>query len=619
MANSVAQDTGLEFKGKKAEQERAKLIFGLFQARGAFFSATAPISLTVPSLVEALTSMGEKASEKTVESSLDANDHIFVRDESGDEVIFVTTKNGVPPSTGEPEPDTHVLADRFATPEPPRERPRPQSSIFDTGDDELVDEGAGAIEFPPDSWQAAVAAALREAGQPSETVSIAEAEDVLTGETAATLAVEAEEAAEAVEPEAVEVADETVEADVEVIDEEPAGMPERAPRPAVAEVEEVAEIDVLSATDDEIADAIELAMRDEPDAVRWGETWMHESNIPTLSQDDLNKVQEILGAASEAVSDYALVRDLRPDQTPGSEDFELERFAVNYRMSRESSLFEFVGTGRQSLWTPAGQAAITSAKRKPAEIGQDYRFLLDYRTPDTELEPGLVEHVLTFYEHYHGVLPLNANLAAILPKAAFNDQRATRLTFESPQTFETFAVELRYPTTNRGGYIVGFEEFFTENLVPGAVVTIEATRDRETHFIIEYFQISRQDRKLLQFNERRNTFVFQSTTYFCATQDDMLLDDNHFERLEGVEPLDEEARRHVDKVVSTTFERVGARSEEGGAVQYRAQIVDILAAANIERPISEPYLRDILLGGAYPEFVADDAEEDVFIYVAPAS
>lgn len=617
MANTVAQDIGLEFKGKKAEQERAKLIFGLFHARGVFFAATAPISLPTSSLVEALTSMGEKASERTVESSLEANDHIFARDESGDEVVWVTTKNGVPPGTDEAELDTHLLAERFATPEPPRERPRPQTATFDTGEDELVDEGAGSIEFPPDSWQAAVAAALREAGEPSETVSIAEAADVMTGETAATP--EVEEAVEAIEPEAEEVAEEAVEANVEVIEEEPAGMPEPAPRPAVVEAAEVAEIDVLSATDDEIADAIELAMREEPDAVRWGDTWMHESNIPTFSQDDLNKIQEILGAASEAVSDYALVRDLRPDQTPGSEEFELERFAVNYRMSRELGLFEFVGTGRQSLWTTAGQPSTTSAKRKPTEIGQDYRFLLDYRTPDGELEPGLVEHVLTFYEHHHGVLPLNANFATILPKAAFNDQRATRLTFESPQTFETFAVELRYPTTNRGGYIVGFEEFFAENLVPGAVVTIEATRDRETHFIIEYFQISRQDRKLLQFNERRNTFVFQSTTYFCATQDDMLLDDNHFERLEGVEPLDEEARRHVDKVVSTTFERVGTRVEEGDTVRYRAHIVDILAAANIERPISEPYLRDILLGGAYPEFVADDAEEDVFIYVAPAS
>jgi hypothetical protein len=468
------------------------------------------------------------------------------------------------------------------------------------------------MEFPPDSWQAAVAAALREAGQPGGLV---EARDVLVEDTGLHEAVEftevpidempADSEVEAALEEAVAVDTLVTEAPVK---------PAPEPEPAILQ-----EIDVLAASDQELADAIERTLRDEPGAVRWGDAWMHESNVPTLSKDDLNKIQEILGAADEAVSDYALVRALRGEETPGSESFELERFALNYRMSREMRLFEFVGTGRQALWASAGLHPIGSEKRKASELGQDYRFLLDYRTPDDDLEPGIVEHVLTFYEHQYGVLPLNANMATILPAAAFNDQRATRLTFESPQTFETFEAELRYPTSNRGGYLIGFEGFFAENLVPGAVVTLEATRDRETHFIIEYFQISRQDRKLLQYNERRNRFVFQTTTYFCATQDEMLVDDNHFERLADVEPLDEEVRRHPDRVVATTFERIGAREESDGRTRYRASLVDILAAANIERPISEPFLRDVLSGGAYPEFVADDAEEDVYFYVAPAS
>ncbi|CAN5784925.1 hypothetical protein BH23CHL2_BH23CHL2_29190 [soil metagenome] len=619
MANSVAQDTGLEFKGKKAEKELAELIFGLFQARGSFFAADAPITLTVSSLVEAVESMGKKGTEKSIAGALSANDHIFARDESGDDLAFVTTKTGTPPSAGDAEADSHSLIERFATPEPPRARPRPQSSAVDTGEDHVVDESIAPMEFPPDSWQAAVAAALREAGKPSDTVSISEADDIVDDEETTPVVTEEAAVEELPESETDVVEEAPAETEPVVEAEAPATAPATEPAPVEIPAEELAEVDVLAATDAEIADAIELALREEPEAVRWGDLWMHENNIPGLSQDDINKLQEILGAASEAVSDYALVRDLRPDQTPGSESFEIERFAVNYRMSRELGLFEFVGSGRQSLWTTAGLPAITTDKRKPSEIGHDYRFLLDYRTPDAEMEPGLVEHVLTFYEHRLGVLPLNANFAAIMPKAAFNDQRAARLTFESPQTFETFEIDLRYPTSNRGGYLIGFEEFFAENLVPGAVVTIEATRDRETHFIIEYFQISRQDRKLLQFNERRNAFVFQSTTYFCATQDDMLIDDNHFERLAGVEPLSEEDRRHVDKVVSTTFERVGTRVEAGDDIHYRAHIVDILAAANIERPISEPFLRDILLGGAYPEFIPDDTEEDVFVYAAPAT
>ena len=613
MANSATQHAGLEFQGKKAEKELAEILFGLFTSRGAFFAADAPIKLSVANLSEALETMGNSAKPAAISKALDANSHIFAPDESGEEDVYVTTKNGVPPGGGQPEEDPHGLAERFSTPEPPRERVRPRLVAEEYTSDAAIDEAAAPMEFPPDSWQAAVAAALREAGQQTPSDILPSADEGEIGEAG----LELEPVAEAVDVELPAAVDEI--AVDEVVEVEPVVEPEPAPAEIEPVEQPVAEVSIADLTDDEIAEAIELAMREEPDAVRWGDFWMHESKVPTLSQDDLSKIQMILGSASEAVSDYAIVRDLGSEATPGSEEFEIERFAVNYRMSRELSMFEFVGTARQSLWTNSGLPAITTEKRKASEIGQDYRFLLDYRTPDAALEPGLVEHVLTFYEHRLGVLPLNANFATIMPKAAFNDQRATRLTFESPQTFETFEIELRYPTSNRGGYLIGFEEYFAENLVPGAVVTIEATRDRETHFIIEYFQISRQDRKLLQFNERRGKFVFQATTYFCATQDDMLIDDNHFERLEGVEALDEDARRHVDQVVRTTFERVGIRADEGDQVEYRAHIVDILAAANIERPISEPYLRDILLGGAYPEFKPDDSEEDVFIHVAAAS
>jgi hypothetical protein len=609
MSKTSAQRIEIEFEGKKAEQALAARAWELFRARGAFFSANAPISIPAAGLAEALAAMGEDVSVAALQSALDANPHVFARVDGDDGPIYITTRQGVPPSRDDgAERDLHMLPERFATPEPPREAPRAPKVAAAPESLTRQDVATRAMEFPPDSWQAAVAAALREAGQPS---SLTGARDVVVDEAAMPEPVElieapAEEVEAVVEPKPAEAAP----ADT-VVTEEPA-RPE--PQPEILE-----ELDVQSASDVELADAIERALRDVPSAVRWGDAWMHESNVPTLSKDDLNQIQEILGAADEAVSDYALVRSLRGDETPGSEAFELERFALNYRMSREMGLFEFVGTARQALWTSAGLQPIGSDKRKASEFGHDYRFLLDYRTPDAELEPGIVEHVLTFYEHYHGVLPLNANMTTILPAAAFNDQRATRLTFESPQTFETFEVELRYPTSNRGGYLIGFEEFFAENLVPGAVVTIEATRDRETHFIIEYFQISRQDRKLLQFNERRNRFVFQTTTYFCATQDDMLVDENHFERLADVEPLDEDVRRHADRVVAKTFERIGAREEADGEVQYRANLIDILAAANIERPIAEPFLRDILSGGAYPEFVPDDSDEDVYVYVAPAS
>ena len=90
----------------------------------------------------------------------------------------------------------------------------------------------------------------------------------------------------------------------------------------------------------------------------------------------------------------------------------------------------------------------------------------------------------------------------------------------------------------------------------------------------------------------------------------MLLDDNHFERLNNVEPLSEAVRRQPEQVVATTFERIGEIAESGDKKTYIATFTDLLAVANIERPISADYLRDIL---ETPSFRAGD-EEDVYVY-----
>jgi hypothetical protein len=103
-------------------------------------------------------------------------------------------------------------------------------------------------------------------------------------------------------------------------------------------------------------------------------------------------------------------------------------------------------------------------------------------------------------------------------------------------------------------------------------------------------------------------------TYYCATQDDFLLTEGRFPKLADVKPLDDRARRRPEQVVQATFERVGENSGSAEAPQYSASFSDLLAAANIERPISAEYLRDILTSGTYPEFRADESGEDVYIF-----
>lgn len=582
-----------EFEGTKGEKELAERLFGLFNARAAFFPDNAPVRITLAQLSEFLEATEGKGNwSSKVDKALSASSNVFSREETGDDVVFATTKRGKPPvEATQVDEDANDLKARFATPEPRREPPKPRRTAAAAQDAVISEDDMAAAErsFAPDSWQAAVAAALRDA-QAREQGEVVPADvvpdDILTGED------EVVARSEAATPEVEEA-------------EEPLDEPE-------AVGVETETIDVSQATDDELAEAIRNSLSHEPEIARWGDMWMHESKVAKLSRGDLRRAQEYIDENGAPLGDVELVQDLR-SVNPGSPDFPLERFTVNFRLSREVRDFEYLGTSTEGLWATVNMPSIGSDKRKASDLGQDFRFLLDYQSAPDDLEEGIIEHVLTFYEYQYGVLPLDATVASIMPQAAFADQRAARLTMESPQTSETFEVELRFPTSNRGGYIVGLEEFFESNLVPGALVTIEST-DSPSHFVIEYFQMSGQDRRLLHLDERKSRYVFRPTTFYCGLQDDMLIDENRFPRLADVEPLDDRIRRRPEQVVARTFERVGENVGSADAPRYSASLVDLLAAVNIERPISVEFLRDILTGGAYPEFSINDDEEDTFFY-----
>lgn len=580
-----------EFSGTKTEKDLAKRLFQLFYARASFFAADAPIRLSLSQISEFLKETdGGSDPTKKADKALSANPDIFLREEIDDDIVFTTTRLGRPPvGIAEVSTEPNDLKARFATPEPRREPPRPRRSVTSGQAAASTDYSAPEIEpeFAPDSWQAAVAAALREAQSREQDQSGATQpagedlglEDFLVDETET----------------------ESVTLDVEDTESE------------LAEEEPTFEaVDMSQASGEELVDAIRNSLSHEPDAARWGDMWMHESKVAKLSRGDLRRAQEYIDENNAPLGDTELVQDLR-GVNAGSPDFPLERFTVNFRLSREGRDFEYLGTSTEGLWATVNMPGIGTEARKASEIGQDYRFLLDYRTPPEDLEEGIIEHVLTFYEYQYGVLPLDAAMASIMPDPAFADQRAARITMESPQTSETVTVELRFPTSNRGGYIVGLDPFFESNLVPGALVTIEAT-ENPSHFILEYFQMSGQDRRLLHFDERKYRYIFRPTTFYCGLQDDMLVDENRFPRLADATPLDERTRRRPEQVVAKTFERIGENVGTADAPRYSATLVDLLAAANVERPISVELLRDTLIGGTYPEFSANDEEEDAFFY-----
>ena len=145
---------------------------------------------------------------------------------------------------------------------------------------------------------------------------------------------------------------------------------------------------------------------------------------------------------------------------------------------------------------------MSAPKRKPSELGQDYRYLEDAAAQ--ALEPAIpatgtrrLEHALTYYEYENGLLPYDQ----VARRAASRSRCwkisapcccASRCRRSSRASRSSYAI----PTGNRGGYLVGLDVFFQENLVPGAQLTLEPT-DQENVFALRFERTAAQEARLL--------------------------------------------------------------------------------------------------------------------------
>ncbi len=180
-----------------------------------------------------------------------------------------------------------------------------------------------------------------------------------------------------------------------------------------------------------------------------------------------------------------------------------------------------------------------------------------------------------------------------------------------PQVYTTYLVELRFPNPNRGGFIVGLDDFYTENLVPGALLSIRAS-DNDGHYIVEYVNAASQSQRLLELEERKQRYVFRPTSFACGVLEENLLTEDLWSRLNGEKPLDEKTRRRPEAVVAVTFERIGKQFEGGG---YTASFAQLFAGVNIERPFSETLLRSILENDDSGAFAKDPDGPDDYTYI----
>jgi hypothetical protein len=577
----------IKFSGSRENRQLAEQVLELLRARGRFMSADAPIRASLSSVADYLAGEGGLSAEEAVgrlEAMSAANPNVFTIEQIGDERVIVTTREGR--KAGEPQAASrHTFAQRFLTPlpkpelppQPIRERARvdPSWATLPAVLDDLDFEDEEGIEAGAEDAEAMEA--IREALIAEVTVGSDEGEPTV-------IDVEPERE---VEPEAVPVAARTI------------TVPVATPT------------DVTEVDDSDLAAALRERLQADPRVANFGEQWLMEDRVQRFSRGDLRRMKDYLQEQEQPLPDDVLVQDVLGVRQ-GSADFEALRFAVNFRLSREHREFEFVGTSNQRFWSTSGLPQIGTSRRKPNEIGSDYRYLLEEmgeapavrtRTP--------VDHVLTFYEYQHGLLPYDADMQSLLLAPLLPAQKSAVLTFESPQSYTTYLVELRYPTPNRGGFILGLDDLYAENLVAGAILSIAPT-DNDGHYLVEYIAEAGQSARLVELDERRaQRYVFRPTTYACGVEEGMLLTEERYGRLNGEKPVDEKVRRRPESVVAVTFERFGEHRE----ANFSADFATLLAGANVERPISAHLLRTILEHDDTGAFSRDPDQPDAYTYV----
>lgn len=598
----MTSETGeliLAFEGTKKVKEVAAKAFNVMRARGTFMSDEAEIRVPVLALADYV---GE--TEKNLNNAVESNPEVFAIDTDAEGTSYiVTTRIGRIPSNVEVV-NEHDLQQRLMTPEPkPAPRPRPVREVVRTNEawstfvgetifpEDMEDEDFGFAE-PADEDIAAV-----------ETIAEAAVADVIDPEpiVAAPTEVEPEPVVPEVLAEAPSVPDEEAipaqQAEAEPVSAEPV-EPVEDVRPEIPVFEEVISTptpvrslgeptDFTSADSDALADALELQFSNHSQVAYFGGRWMTTDRAHRLSRGNIRDIRQYIEEQEQPLTDEVIVEDVLRVR-PGNAEYANTVFGLNYWLGRERD-FEFVGTRDQRFWSISDLPPLGTTLRKPNDIGSDYRFLTD------GVEPEKVEHrsvesidrVVSFYEWNLGLLPYDDEMQKLFPAPMLQDQRSAVFTFEIPQLYTTYLVELRYPTPTRGGFFLGLDDLYYDSLVPGAVISVSAT-ENDGHYKIEYLVGEEQSDRLLEIDDKRPRYHFRPTTYACGVDPAWLLNEDRFPNLAGVKPMSDRERRKIATVVETTFERVGIDDGEGG---YLASFEDLMAAINIERPVSEDLLR----------------------------
>jgi hypothetical protein len=639
----------LELGGTQEEQELAGQVWNLMRMRGFSYAVTRPITLTLEQLAEYYAGQKYQGQDNPAElaplidKALSASPVVFLREETATDdateaedaaaanslITFKTTKSGKAPVSE--NQDQHSFKTRLnqdakpVTQETDEEAARPAEHPQPTHSLNLpvaaTQQPAPATPVQPQV--ARPAAQAQPAPGPAQTVRPTPATPVQQPPVAQPPRPVAQPTTAPVQqpPVAPQTTRPVPTAPSIQITPPPALVSTGPINVTVAEGVTVdlnrPSAEVLAESGDYFASALAPALEEDFRFINFANNYYLEDITGRYNKGDFRRIREYMQDNEGPVSDTAMLADLWGKRTTDA-DYEATRFALNFRLFREKKDFEFVGAADDFVWTAPGLPQIGNPRHKATEIGTDYKFLEDLQLvdPSEVTEEGgykVWRHMLTFYEYENGVLPYDNSSRDMFPAPLLEEQKSLVLRFEAPQLYFTYTAELRYPTGSRGGWVGGLEQFFEENLVPGAVLVIRQG-DKSNHFTIEYEQSDEQNANVLFYDERRQKFVFRPIVFACEVIGEGLLTPDRYAKLNGQKRLEDSDRKKTDQVVAQAFEYTGQKSSQG----FYALLDDLYPVANIERPFSRNYLRQLLAHGN-SMFQPDESTADAFYYKPPQS
>ncbi len=586
------------FQGNDEQQALVAEIFQLMVLQASFYADDALIRQTLANLTTFLAEKHNRepaAMAASIEEAIALNNVVFRREEIEDATYYITTRRGVP----EPLPiDTsHTFAQRLHEPE----NPLPVDDISVVVSTTRPTLTTVEPVYISDYWQRASDTAPKIADD-AVTVPTVDAEPTATVPDSESVAAE---------PMTVDDTSFAAVTDSPAVVVVAGGVP-------VDLRHEVADIlaqhgDVLQA---ELANGIDKDPLRQ--MVRFGNMVLPEDRLINLGKRDLGRIRDDISAANEPLLDTVIQADVY-NQQPGEN--EVMRFSLNYRLGREKD-FEYVGVAGANLWSLKTLPYIGTRNVKTNELAQFTEYLmqgydesLQERPVATIVEEGFATHRLSFFEWANGVVLLTAALNALIAQPLLDDQRRAVLRFVMPQDAAAeMLVEVRYPVGSRGGWMQGFDLFFNDFLIAGALITIARTEEPYVYTIIYDETTDGQTRDVLVPDEKKNRFVFEEVTYYCQVDLALSPDQASYPQIRNLKALPMSDRRRANTVLRHVIETLGEAVGTASEPAYRITEQTVYTGFNVLRPASLPYITALLNDNQY---VQPADEPGVYVFAAP--